>query len=53
MEELEKNYQKALYYIQKGPKIETITNKMKLDFYGLFKQVTSGGKNNKLFLINL
>ncbi len=42
-EDLERTYQKALFYIQKGPKSKT-NQKQQLEFYALFKQIEKGGK---------
>jgi len=54
MTNLEEDYKKALFYINNGPKSSNITNKVKLDFYAIHKQITKGdNKTTKPSMFNI
>jgi acyl-CoA-binding protein len=43
---LEEEYKKALYFVNNAPKSSSnISNKTKLEFYGLYKQISKGDNN--------
>jgi acyl-CoA-binding protein len=41
----QEEFESAVKYVQEGPPIEEITNELKLRFYGLFKQASTGPCN--------
>lgn len=47
MGDLKEQFESAVNYVQNGPSISDITNEIKLKFYALYKQATSGPNKEK------